>query len=120
MNKTNQQDKLMWDYTPTKEQMKKVGWCLNHGIKISPLAIAGQVGYYYLDVDIRGNRKTSQERYRYDVIVPKMYTSYYWYYDTYFECVKWWTELSIDDKKSLEKPSSFKSLLKLYKEKNGN
>lgn len=86
------------EYTPTKEEMKKVGWCLSNGIKISPLAVKNDSKHYFIDVEINGKRHTSPKSYLIEETSEIIYNFYFDYYKKYKDAIEWWKELSYEER----------------------
>lgn len=107
--KDNSYQKRMWNYVPSKEDMQKVGWCLNHGIKISPLGIKDDSLHYYIDIEIGGKRSTSPNLFSMDTVSKTIYSYYFDYYEKYHDAVEWYKGLDEDEKKKII-PKSFKKI----------
>lgn len=105
--------KRLWNYTPSKYDMERVGWCLNNGIKISPLGIQGDLNHYYIDVEIMGKRYKSPRMYHIDETSKTIYGFYFDYYDKYKDCLEWWKELSDEERGKYEK-HNLTSIKKYY------
>ena len=67
----------------SEEEWEAVKWCLENGIKISPLHVGIGSSSYYVDIDNNGNRNHSSDTYNEYDAMRKVYEYYLWYYKKY-------------------------------------
>ena len=67
----------------TDENRKAYHWCVNNGIKISPLAASSEYDNYYfwIDVEVNGAKKRSPFKYDGKQLNTKIFELYRFYYD---------------------------------------
>ena len=80
-----------WNKSPSKkvqtrswlpEEMKMIGWCMNHGIKvgISP-DWKDELNRWKIDININGKIHEDPNRYNNEVVYNKVNEYYKYYYD---------------------------------------
>ena len=80
-----------WQKSPSKKgiqkawsdlEMKVIGWCLNHGIKISPTPDwKDETVRWQIDININGKNNNDPSRYETEEVLEKKYEYYKYYYD---------------------------------------
>ena len=73
-------------YPYTKEDMKRVGWCINKGIKIAVTPDREAFGTDNWKVEIKFNKgiyKRDPKTYSHENAMKKLYEYYKYYYDKY-------------------------------------
>lgn len=67
----------------SEEEYRAASWCMNNGIKISPISAGRANSKYFVDIDNKGKRTHNGKQYsRYDAY-RLMYEYYMYYYKKY-------------------------------------